>query len=129
MISRVLALCLFALTCGAICGCSQSNAQSSKDKECSVEIEPVGSENECPSGKIRFHFQLSGCGGSKGTFDYTYTTKDGKGSHGPFKKSAAWTRPREKTWEQTEFPSLACDEVFDAIDVDDSATKCTCMGE
>lgn len=129
MIARVAAFWATVLICAAISGCSESVAQAASEKECSVEIEPVGSESACPSGKIRFHFSMSGCGGSKGTFDYSYTTKDGRGSHGPFKKGAAWTRPGEVTWEQTEYPSLACDEAFDDIEVDEGATKCACMGK
>ena len=90
--------------------------------------EPIGHENQCPSGQIRFHFELSGCGGSKGTFDYVYTTKDAKGTQGPFPKGAAWTRPGTTTWEQTEHPSLACGEQFDEVDVVDTKTTCSCIG-
>ena len=128
MLTRITTLWL-QLRGTATSGCSQSTAQAARtEKTCTVAIEPIGHENQCPSGQIRFHFELSGCGGSKGTFDYVLYDQRREGYPGSVSKRSSMDATRNNNMGRDPAPFLACGEQFDEVDVVDTKKTCSCIG-
>ena len=118
------AVCLLGiLILGLVRSAPPVKAEDEEHGECRAEVEAVGFENSCPSAKVRFHIAVEGCTkGSSGTFDYKYTATDKRSSR-TIPKSSHWNNG-DKEFDQTEYPSLACDESIQSVE--SNPVSCSC---